>query len=202
MPRAEALASLRSKYPLPDEFILFVSTIEPRKNIATLLHAYRRLLDSYKVSAGLVLAGATGWLSQQIFDTVEQLDLQRHVTFLGRVQNGDLVYLYNLAPLPGASGPLRGFWTDAAGGHGLRHAGGGVQRLQPAGGGGRRGAADRPQQRRGAGRRAATSADGRRAARLAARKGLARARTFTWERAAEETLAVYRRTFDQAGSTP
>ena len=55
MPRDEALGVARAKFPLPEEFILFVSTIEPRKNIGTLLRAYRRLRDDYKVTAGLVL---------------------------------------------------------------------------------------------------------------------------------------------------
>jgi glycosyltransferase involved in cell wall biosynthesis len=97
VPRGEALAALQGKFPLPEEFIFFVSTIEPRKNISTLLRAYRQLRDDYKATAGLVLAGAIGWLSDQVFAEVEQLDLQQHVTFLGRVENEDLLYLYNAA---------------------------------------------------------------------------------------------------------
>lgn len=97
IPREEALASYKDKHLLPEEFILFVSTIEPRKNITTLLRAYAILRDRYRVMTGLVLAGGVGWQSEQIFEEVEQLGLSEHVTFLGRVNNGDLLYLYNLA---------------------------------------------------------------------------------------------------------
>ncbi|MCB0199654.1 MAG: glycosyltransferase family 4 protein [Anaerolineae bacterium] len=95
--REEALASYKDKHLLPEEFILFVSTIEPRKNIVTLLRAYALLRERYGVTAGLVLAGGVGWQSDQIFEEVELLELGEYVTFLGRVNNGDLLYLYNLA---------------------------------------------------------------------------------------------------------
>ena len=200
--RAEALASIRSKFPLPEEFILFVSTIEPRKNINTLLHAYRRLLDSYKVSAGLVLAGSTGWLSDQIFDTVEQLDLQRHVTFLGRVQNGDLLYLYNLAcclahpahyegfGLPPLEAMACGTPVVASNVSSLPEVVGDAALLIDP---------NSDEELAVALHRLLTNEELRAMLR---EKGLVRARTFSWERAAEETLAVYQRTLGQAGSAP
>lgn len=86
-------------YGIDREFILFVSTIEPRKNLPGLLQAYRRLLDEYKCSEGLVLAGARGWLSQEVYEMVQSLDLDDHVRFLGRVPSEHLVYLYNAARL-------------------------------------------------------------------------------------------------------
>ncbi len=202
MPREEALASMRSKYPLPDEFILFVSTIEPRKNIATLLQAYRRLLDSYKVSAGLVLAGATGWLSQQIFDTVEQLNLQRQVTFLGRVQNGDLVYLYNLARCLAHPAHYEGFGLTPleAMACGAPVVVSNVSSLPEVVGDAALLIDPNNEEELAVALHRLLTDDGLRASLRA--KGLARARTFTWERAAEETLAVYQRTFDQTGGTP
>lgn len=202
LPRAEALASMPRKYPLPEEFILFVSTIEPRKNITTLLHAYRRLLDAYKVSAGLVLAGATGWLSEQVFEAVEQLGLQHHVTFLGRVQNGDLVYLYNLACCLAHPAHYEGFGLPPleAMASGTPVVVSNVSSLPEVVGD------------------AALLVDPNNDEELAValyrllsdpalratlrEKGLARARTFSWERAAEETLAVYQRIFAEAASTP
>jgi glycosyltransferase involved in cell wall biosynthesis len=202
MTRSEALASIRHKFPLPDEFILFVSTIEPRKNIATLLRAYRRLLDSYKVSAGLVLAGATGWLADQIFETVEQLDLQRHVIFLGRVQNGDLVYLYNLARCLAHPAYYEGFGLTPleAMACGTPVVASNVSSLPEVVGD----AAlliDPNSEEELAVALQRLLTDETLAASLR-EKGLARARTFSWERTAEETLAVYQRTFDQAGSAP
>lgn len=87
------------KYKLDQDFILFVSTIEPRKNLPGLLRAYRRLRDDYKREEILVLAGLNGWLWEEVYETVEALDLEKHVAFLGRVPSEDLVYLYNATRL-------------------------------------------------------------------------------------------------------
>ncbi len=193
MPKDEAWASLKSKYPLPDEFILFVGTIEPRKNIGTLLRAYRRLRDDYKVTAGLVLAGAVGWLSDQVFEDVEQLGLKEHVTFLGRVENGNLVYLYNAARCLAHPAFYEGFGLTPleAMACGTPVVASNVSSVPEVVGD------------------AALLVDPNSDEALAValqrlltddalwvslrEKGLARARTFSWERAAEETLAVYHR---------
>jgi glycosyltransferase involved in cell wall biosynthesis len=97
MPREEALQRVQALYGVPDDFILFVSTIEPRKNVGGLLRAYRRLRDDYKLTPALVLAGSPGWLSDDVHDIVAKLDLKQHTYFLGRVQSSDLPSLYNAA---------------------------------------------------------------------------------------------------------
>jgi glycosyltransferase involved in cell wall biosynthesis len=99
IPTDEARRVAREKYRLDKDFILFVSTIEPRKNLPGLLHAYRRLRDQYKRDELLVLAGVKGWLWEEVYQTVDQLNLAQHVAFLGRVPSEDLVYLYNAAGL-------------------------------------------------------------------------------------------------------
>ncbi|MGQ9490968.1 MAG: glycosyltransferase family 4 protein [Anaerolineae bacterium] len=95
--RATALQSVQALYDLPESFILFVSTIEPRKNVTGLLRAYRRLRDDYKLTPALVLVGARGWLSDEVFELVEKLELQNYTFFLGRVDAPILRYLYNAA---------------------------------------------------------------------------------------------------------
>ena len=95
--RAVALQHVKALYDLPDEFILFVSTIEPRKNVAGLLRAYRRLRDDYKLSPALVLAGAPGWLSDDVHALVDHLNLKPYCFFVGRVSSHDLHHLYNAA---------------------------------------------------------------------------------------------------------
>ncbi len=97
MDRAHALAQVQARFPVPRDFILFVSTIEPRKNVQGLLRAFRRLLDDYKLDAHLVLAGAKGWLSQEAYDLVTELKLNKQCQFLGAVEEEDLVFLYNAA---------------------------------------------------------------------------------------------------------
>ncbi len=95
----EARRRVSEMYDLDRDFVLFVSTIEPRKNLPGLLQAYRKLLDDYKVPEGLVLAGSRGWLSEEVYSMVETLNLEEHIRFLGRVPSEHLVYLYNAARL-------------------------------------------------------------------------------------------------------
>ena len=97
IPRETARKLVKDKYKIDKDFILFVSTIEPRKNLPGLLQAYRKLRDGYKRDELLVLAGSKGWLWEEVYETVESLDLKQHVAFLGRVPSADLVYLYNVA---------------------------------------------------------------------------------------------------------
>jgi glycosyltransferase involved in cell wall biosynthesis len=91
------LNSIKQKYHLPDRFILFVGTLEPRKNIIRLLEAYARIKD--KLPHKLVIAGTKGWLYQPIFEAVKRLSLRNNVIFLGYVDDGNLPALYNLADL-------------------------------------------------------------------------------------------------------
>ncbi|HEX2916541.1 MAG TPA: glycosyltransferase family 1 protein [Chloroflexia bacterium] len=81
-------------------FLLFVSTIEPRKNLPLLLKAFRAALDSLPAEVEkprLVLAGREGWLFEQIYQQAEELKLQSHLVWLGGVDSSDLLYLYNRA---------------------------------------------------------------------------------------------------------
>lgn len=99
MPNNKACRIAKEKYKIDQDFILFVSTIEPRKNLPGLLQAYRRLRDDYKRNELLVLAGRNGWLWEEVYETVDKLELTDHVAFLGLVPSEDLVYLYNAARL-------------------------------------------------------------------------------------------------------
>jgi glycosyltransferase involved in cell wall biosynthesis len=98
MDRQAALRHVHSVFDLPEaDFVLFVSTIEPRKNVSGLLRAYRRLRDDYKLAPELVLVGTKGWLSDDVFADVEKLGLKSYCHFLGRVSAHDLLNLYNAA---------------------------------------------------------------------------------------------------------
>lgn len=78
-------------------YIFFLSTIEPRKNLPTLLRAFRQLLDEYPAMREMVLAvaGEKGWLFEEVFQLYEELKLQKNVSFLGRVAQEDLPLLFN-----------------------------------------------------------------------------------------------------------
>lgn len=91
----EELLRIQQKYDLHTPFILFVSTIEPRKNLPTLLRAFRQLLDHYKLDVTLVVVGQRGWFCGEVFAVADELDLEDSVVFLGHVPLDDLVALYN-----------------------------------------------------------------------------------------------------------
>jgi glycosyltransferase involved in cell wall biosynthesis len=91
----QALARIRAQYHLPEQFVLFVGTIEPRKNLPTLIRAFHGLVEKYKTSADLAIVGRRGWLYDDVYNLVEQLDLEDRVHLLGRVPTLDLLYLYN-----------------------------------------------------------------------------------------------------------
>lgn len=82
----------------PGEFFLYVGTLEPRKNVPALLHAYKDLLDS-GIQERLVIVGKKGWMFENIFATMQILGLENKVIFTGYVPDEDLPYLYNGARL-------------------------------------------------------------------------------------------------------
>ena len=95
----EAREQVRNRHGIDGRFILFVSTIEPRKNVPTLMRALWQLVECYKEDVHLVLAGGKGWLYEDAFAAVDELDLDSRVHFVGRVSSEDLLYLYNSAEL-------------------------------------------------------------------------------------------------------
>jgi glycosyltransferase involved in cell wall biosynthesis len=95
----EAKNQVRDRHGVEGPYILFVSTIEPRKNVPSLLQALWQLVTCYKEDVRLVLAGGRGWLFEDAFAVVEELKLDNRVHFVGRVPSEDLLYLYNAAEL-------------------------------------------------------------------------------------------------------
>ncbi len=95
LPRQQVAQEIRRRYDLPLDYILFVGTIEPRKNLNTLLLAYHGLRSQYDLDPPLVLAGEHGWLADEVYSLVDELDLTDRCYFLGRVSTEELLYLYN-----------------------------------------------------------------------------------------------------------
>lgn len=93
----EAIAAVRARYGVPEEFVMFVGTIEPRKNLPTLFEAFRLLRDRYSSSAKLVVVGKLGWLVDESLTAVDRLGLREDVLFVQQVPPEDLLHLYNSA---------------------------------------------------------------------------------------------------------
>lgn len=90
----EKIAS-RLKAVGSEPFILFVGTLEPRKNLPTLVKAFSRMKEARELR--LIMVGAKGWLCEDIFSLVHELQLEDRVLFWGPASQEDLLFLYNKA---------------------------------------------------------------------------------------------------------
>ncbi|MBI4497828.1 MAG: glycosyltransferase family 4 protein [Chloroflexi bacterium] len=93
-----AVAAFCRRRGLPDSFLLWVGTLEPRKNLPVLLEAMALLKGRLPEDRGtLVLAGAPGWREEGLAERVRSLGLADRVRCLGPVAADDLVLLYQAA---------------------------------------------------------------------------------------------------------
>jgi glycosyltransferase involved in cell wall biosynthesis len=93
---ASVLMAVRRRHNLPEKFLLYVGTLEPRKNLVRLVRAFAHL-RRHGCAHHLVLAGPPGWLMQDFEREIERLDLQQVVHPLGYVPTGDLPALFSMA---------------------------------------------------------------------------------------------------------
>jgi glycosyltransferase involved in cell wall biosynthesis len=77
------------------DYILYVGTIEPRKNIPCLIKAFKILRETYSIK--LVIAGGKGWSCDDVLRMPYELGIQDDVIFTGYVNEGTILYLYNYA---------------------------------------------------------------------------------------------------------
>ncbi|MBN1287248.1 MAG: glycosyltransferase family 4 protein [Anaerolineae bacterium] len=190
----EVRAAFRADKNLPARFILSLGTLEPRKNLLTLLHAYAKLPSR---DVKLVLAGGKGWLYDDIFRAIETLDLKDDVILPGYVPGIELprwyasaetfVYpsIYEGFGLPLLEAMAAGTPVIASNTSSLPEAVGDVGALV---------APDDVEAWTAALARAVDSPAWR--AEMGAR-GRAHARTFTWARTAVQTVDSYRRALER-----
>ena len=82
-------------FELPEKFLLSVGSIEPRKNLLGLLHAYERLPQNLKAEYKLVLVGFKGWQNKEIMEIMEKNS--KNIIYLGFISDEELAKVYNLA---------------------------------------------------------------------------------------------------------
>jgi glycosyltransferase involved in cell wall biosynthesis len=96
----ERLAIIKEKYKLPNKFILYLGTLEPRKNIIGIIRAYNLLRKNNKFNAyKLVLAGPKGWLFKKIFKEAKKSLYTQDIIFTGPILRNNRTYFYNLASI-------------------------------------------------------------------------------------------------------
>ena len=94
--RDEARECIRAK-GVTEPFILFIGTIEPRKNLKNLFEAFSILKDQKKFKGKLVVIGMAGWKSEGLLEHVKKLGIENDLITLGYMTNDELRYFYNLA---------------------------------------------------------------------------------------------------------
>ena len=188
------LERVRRRYHLDERVILYVGTIEPRKNLPKLIAAFAAERKAGRLNHQLVCVGPYGWLSRGIEDQIARADVAHAINFTGYVPFDDLPAIYSLAELFVYPSMYEGFGLPVieAMACGAPVLTGGTGALAEIGGD-----AIAPLERMdaealGAALVALTQNRERRAALSAA--GLERAAHFSWERAARESLDIYRET--------
>lgn len=105
LPPAE-VTRFRQEQNIPERFILYLGTLEPRKNLLTLVQAFARLRDP---ALHLVLAGGKGWLYEPLFAEVERLQLNDRVHFPGYIPAETQTLWYNAATVLAYLSSYEGF---------------------------------------------------------------------------------------------
>lgn len=95
VPDAEVLAEVQGRLGTGERYLLYLGTLQPRKNLVSLIGAFRLLVESGRIEddVRLVLAGKPGWLSADILRAADAPDLQRRVIRTGYVAAEDVVPL-------------------------------------------------------------------------------------------------------------
>jgi glycosyltransferase involved in cell wall biosynthesis len=85
------------KYGIKGPYILFVGNLEPRKNLIRLIEAYDWLRRTHSVSHKLVLCGGKGWLYEDIFQRARRSPFSEDIVFTGYAPAGELPVLMSAA---------------------------------------------------------------------------------------------------------
>jgi glycosyltransferase involved in cell wall biosynthesis len=103
-----SISKIRKKYNLPNHYILYLGTLEPRKNIIGLIKAFELLKKSFRRrrhsrmspaenNYKLVIAGSKGWLYKDIFKAAKSSSVKNDIIFIGFIDDEDKSILYSQA---------------------------------------------------------------------------------------------------------
>jgi len=87
--------TVRKRFEVEDQFLLFVGTIEPRKNLSTFVRALEEVLRTTDLSPQLVIAGKIGWKSEELLSQLERSPVRERIKLIGFVSDEDLRALYS-----------------------------------------------------------------------------------------------------------
>lgn len=108
----EQQRAVRERYRLRAPYVLYVGTVQPRKNLVRLVHAFELVADE-RPDIQLVLAGRRGWLAEPIERAVVQSRHRQRIHLLGYVPEEDLPALYSAAEVFALLSLYEGFGLPA-----------------------------------------------------------------------------------------
>lgn len=97
---ASQISQMRNKYSLPQDYLLHIGTLEPRKNLDFLIDVfYEAIRDRKNSNLSLVITGKKGWYFEGLFEKVRKLELEDKVIFTGYVDEQDKGAIYQGAKI-------------------------------------------------------------------------------------------------------
>lgn len=194
----KTLKRLKAAHRLPEQFILALGTVEPRKNLLTLLEAFKQVSEE-EPEIQLVLTGRRGWKEEPVFEKIEQLQLASRIRWTGFISRSDLAGLYTLAELSAYLSLYEGFGLPVLESMACgtpvvvsdipvfqEWAGGAAALVEP----------DDPRQ---VADRIMTLLNNPSRRNELSERGLEKAEKFSWERTAEKTVKIYEQTATNGG---
>jgi glycosyltransferase involved in cell wall biosynthesis len=108
---AERLGDIHRRYDLPDDYVVYVGTIEPRKNILRTAQAFDRLLADGRIDERVMflIVGSQGWFYDEILSGIEELTFRKNIRLVGPVFGEDLAGMYQLATVMAFASEFEGF---------------------------------------------------------------------------------------------
>jgi len=85
---------IKKKYNLSDHFLLYMGTIEPVKNLPRLIEAFKKAKDKSSSACQLVIAGKDGWMAEEIRSMTIDLGIEKDVIFTGYIPPEDMASLF------------------------------------------------------------------------------------------------------------
>src|SRR3990167_7427 len=89
----EKIAKIKKRYKIRGDYLIFIGTLQPRKNIERLIEAFHKLVRNSKFEIRnykLIIVGRRGWLYDSILEKVKKINIEDKVTFTGYVSDSDL----------------------------------------------------------------------------------------------------------------
>ncbi|HEX5054293.1 MAG TPA: glycosyltransferase family 1 protein [Planctomycetota bacterium] len=184
-------------------FVLYVGSVEPRKNLATLVDAFAAVKRRSRHPASLAIAGGSGWKNSAVHEAVDRHGLRDQVHLLGFVSDDELLALYNTCAVFCYPTLYEGFGLPVieAMSCGAPVITSRVASL-PEVGGGAVAYVDEPRDAAALATTLQQVLEDRELRERLRRDGLAQAARFSWDRAARETLAILGRVAGDAGLDP